>query len=522
MTRRSLRPLLRVILGLMLAVPTAPAQAQTSGSGCPPPSVIEENDQILFARTWLPFRISIEVARLPCRIDDFMVNFFKRQPDPDKASLDDYIEASKPDDGNGGDPTYRSRMRTMPSPTKNPGWNQNPSTSIVVLPPNTSGGVPVLFQANAPGGPTPSSVTEIQGNGTLLSAEGMKRGTFVKGKLNGVGEEIDPNGTWRGGTYESGVNQGYAWEVRKVDGKTYLATGSVVDGKLDGMVKRIFADGSNQYEDWEGGKLMQVGVRAPKGQSAIAPQTRYKPVEEAEFEDAYKKIGPRAKIAPGTTFTAGGRYPTFKPNHPWVVSIMEVMPDVDNYRVGLPLNAMAKVADQCSHLFERNLRDAQTRVPGYSLNRWYRDMAGMVSEVFQLNPQFLQDWVGRNSQNEAQNIEPCFGGKRVAMGAVELTRPQPKAKSNGEVRGGAILDQCNSEFQAMAQYGTANRTEKLRQAMVSIDLMRAADRASLQSSYNSDANYIASHGNGGGTPGMSAVTMFNQCVRRVVINSPGR
>lgn len=301
MTRRPL-PLWQLIaIGAMFALPTAPAYAQSGGSGCPPPSAIEENDQIIIGRTWLPMRIGIDIARATCRAHDFLVDFFKRQPDPDKASLDDYVEASKPDDGNGGDLKYQSKMRTMPSPTKNPGWNPNPSTSIVVLPPNTSGGVPVLFQPNAPGGSTPASVGEIQGNGTLLSAEGMKRGTFVKGKLNGVGEEIDPNGTWRSGTYEAGRSMGHMWEVRTVDGKTYLASGSVIDGKLDGMIMRIFADGSTQFEDWEGGQMMQVGNRAPKGQTALAPQARYKEPVEVATEDAYKKIGPKPKIAPGTT-----------------------------------------------------------------------------------------------------------------------------------------------------------------------------------------------------------------------------
>ena len=244
----------------------------------------------------------IDVARAICRVPDFLANFFKRQPDPDKASLDDYIEASKPDDGDGGDQKYRAKIRDMPSPTKNPGWNQNPATSIVVLPPNTSGGVPVLFQANAPGGPIPTTVADIQGNGTLLSTEGMKRGTFDKGKLNGVGEEIDPDGTWRSGTYQYGRSTDQVWEVRTLAGKTYVTSGAVVDGKLDGMIMRVFADGSTQFEDWEGGKLMQVGSRAPKGQGALAPQARYKPVEEVELEDAYKHIGPRTKIAPGTTF----------------------------------------------------------------------------------------------------------------------------------------------------------------------------------------------------------------------------
>ena len=298
MIRRRSRLLALATIALLSATPVS---AQSGGTGCPAPSAIEQNDQITIGQTWLPMRIGIEVAKASCRVNDFLANFFKRQPDPDKATLDDVVEAAKPNNA-GGDAGYQAKLRNIPSPTKSPGWNSNPTTSIVVLPPNTSGGEPVLFQPNAPGGPTPTSVSEIQGNGTLLSAEGMKRGTFRGGKLNGIGEEIDPNGTWRGGTFQNGTNMGYVYEVRTVNGKTYIAAGSVVNGKLDGMIERVYADGSTQFEDWENGQLVQVGVRAPKGQAALAPQARYKPPVEVATEDAYKHTGPRTPIAPGTTF----------------------------------------------------------------------------------------------------------------------------------------------------------------------------------------------------------------------------
>jgi hypothetical protein len=248
----------------------APAAAQSTA--CTPQAGSDEEFQQEIARSWLPFRIGVDVARASCRVHEF---------------FDDLLNAK------------RARM---PSPTTRPGWNPNPTTSVVVLPPTTAGGAPVLYQPNEPGGPTPSNPTSIQGNGTLLSTDGMKRGNFVGGKLNGVGEEIDPNGTWRSGTYEYGKSVGYTFEVRTINGKTYLVAGSVVNGKLDGMIERIYADGSTQFEDWEGGKLMQVGVRAPKGQSALAPQARYKPREEVATGDAYKHTGPRTPIAPGTTF----------------------------------------------------------------------------------------------------------------------------------------------------------------------------------------------------------------------------
>ena len=302
MTRFSMR--LSLTLALMATALCTHAHAQ-SGPGCVPAPGSDDAFQQDIARAWLPMRIGIDVARAACRAHEFVADLLKRKPEPDGLTLDDVVESSKPDVGTRHDASYDAQRAKMPSPTTRPSWNQHPTTSIVVLPPNTAGGVPVLFQPNSADRvqtPAPTSVSNIQGPGTLLSAEGMKRGTFQNGKLNGVGEEIDPDGTWRAGTYDRGTNVGQVFEVKRVGGRTYLTHGAIVDGKRDGMVERVFADGSTQFEDWEDGKLMQVGNRAPKGQAALAPQTRYKPPAQVAVEDAYKHTGPRTSIAPGTTF----------------------------------------------------------------------------------------------------------------------------------------------------------------------------------------------------------------------------
>lgn len=512
MIRRQSRLLALATIALLSATPIS---AQSGGTGCPAPSAIEQNDQITIGQTWLPMRIGIEVAKASCRVNDFLANFFKRQPDPDKATLDDVVEAAKPNN-NGGDAAYQAKLRNIPSPTKNPGWNPNPTTSIVVLPPNTSGGEPVLFQPNAPGGPTPTSVSEIQGNGTLLSAEGMKRGTFRGGKLNGIGEEIDPNGTWRGGTFQNGTNMGYVYEVRTVNGKTYIAAGSVVNGKLDGMIERVYADGSTQFEDWENGQLMQVGVRAPKGQAALAPQARYKPPVEVATEDAYKHTGPRTPIAPGTTFNPArtvGTRPPGGARHPWVAGIARAFPEVDAYRQGLPLGAMANVANQCSQLFEENWKYASSVNKDYTMDKWYNDMAGMVVEVFQMGPKFLQDWSGRNEQNNPRNIEPCFGGRRVAMGAMELARPNPQGPSNGEMRAKQILNQCRSEYEATGK----KRTEE--KVINDISVKKSLGRAWILDLFQKNESYYSANGYSNGIPGNGEYNKFQQCLNKAVLSS---
>ena len=339
MKRRQLVAVTAVLLSLAFVSTAATAQGTSGGvkydENCKP---LSEKDQALVSENILLNAIA-PLWNKPCRGVEFVENLLKKKDfHPDKIDADDVFEASKPNITARSNPygipeglsdvEFNRQLAQAKYRARNPNWKaeqaanarriSNPADEAVaesnardeqqlrgdpvVLPPATPGGSPVVFQPVEAGGTVPTKISEINGEGVLLSADGMKKGPFKGGKLNGYGEEIDPNGTWRGGTYQYGRNVDQVWEVRTVDGKTYVVSGGVVDGKLDGMIMRVYADGSTQFEDWEGGKLMQVGNRAPKGQSALAPQTRYKPVEEAEMEDAYKHTGPRTKIAPGTTF----------------------------------------------------------------------------------------------------------------------------------------------------------------------------------------------------------------------------
>ena len=298
-----------VALGLLAlaGASAAPAQAQTNDPTCKAVSPETEADDIKIARTWLPMAIAINAIQGACKVHDFLVNVITRQPDPDKVTAEDVFEAAKPSDGTGGDPVFKARVAKLPSAASTPSWNKRPTADPVILPPATAGGQPSLFQPNKPlTGAAPVSATEIQGSGTLLTPDGLKRGTFANGKLNGVGEEINPDGAWRGGTYEAGRNISNMFEVRTLDGKTYLAVGSIVDGQIDGLVERVFADGSRQFEDWENGKLMQVGVRAPKGSSPIAPQTRSKTQMASSDSDTRTPMPAPSSPRPAVTAPTGG------------------------------------------------------------------------------------------------------------------------------------------------------------------------------------------------------------------------
>ncbi|HMJ06806.1 MAG TPA: hypothetical protein VK474_11165, partial [Chthoniobacterales bacterium] len=245
------------VAAIALAIIVAPAaRSQAVDSNCADLSSETKRDDILIARTWLPMQIAIETMHRACKTHDFLVNLFSKESDPEKVTADDVFEAEKPAGADGGDAAFRAQLRKQPSVAGSPGWNPAPSAHYIVVPPINPDGAPSLFQPNSPlNGAEPKSAAEIEGSGTLLTPEGLKRGNFADGKLDGIGEEIDPDGVWRGGTYEAGTNVGNMFEVRTIGGKTYLAAGSTVNGKLDGMVERIYADGSRQFEEWENGQL---------------------------------------------------------------------------------------------------------------------------------------------------------------------------------------------------------------------------------------------------------------------------
>lgn len=73
-------------------------------------------------------------------------------------------------------------------------------------------------------------------------------------------------------TYRSPSNIENILDVVTIGGKTYLVDRQF-DGKLNGMMQRVFADGTVQFEEWESGRLLQVGLRGPFS-STIAPQTQ--------------------------------------------------------------------------------------------------------------------------------------------------------------------------------------------------------------------------------------------------------
>jgi hypothetical protein len=273
------RPTLAVCLGTLLMVLTSQASAQQRDSGCQG-AANEQQMDLEIARAWPPIGLGLTIAKKACKAETYLKDLFQRQPDPDKVTANQIFEADKPDGLSERNlaraaPRFRGALVGSRLPERLSDSSSS-STNFVTLAPSRPGGEASYFQPRTPlAGPPPTQVSEIRGEGTLISAEGLKRGTFKDGKLDGPGEEIDPDGVWRSATYDRGKYINRIWEVRTIGGKTYIAAGIAVDGKLNGMVERVFADGSTQYEEWAGGRMIQVGVRGARGSDlAIAPQPR--------------------------------------------------------------------------------------------------------------------------------------------------------------------------------------------------------------------------------------------------------
>lgn len=88
------------------------------------------------------------------------------------------------------------------------------------------------------------------------------------------GAPVDPDGNWTGLNYKTRSNIETILKVVTIGSKTYLVSRDIFfGGKRAGMMQRVFADGTVQFEEWEDGKLMQTGLRGPY-ETTIAPQTR--------------------------------------------------------------------------------------------------------------------------------------------------------------------------------------------------------------------------------------------------------
>jgi hypothetical protein len=271
----------------MLATPAAAQQTNCSAGDLRP-----------IAEGWLPTSIGLTLAEKRCEAREFLRRVFSSEEDPDNINPSHVLEASRPQ----LDPeqqrvrdeflaaekiklreerAYSEHMRAnmaneavtaaleREEALRNAGIEitepfQKLPAGYQLLAPSEPGGLPTLVQSSDPA-PT-SSLIVVNGDAIVLGPDGVQAGTFEGGQLSGVGEEIEPDGTWREGNFEDGQMEGPGLQVSKgPDGEPYMTTGDFEDDNPDGQVTVTYAGGSRQRQLWQDGQLVSVGPRASRG-----------------------------------------------------------------------------------------------------------------------------------------------------------------------------------------------------------------------------------------------------------------
>jgi hypothetical protein len=321
MIRTHLRPLLGISLALAAVLAEAPAPAQQYDADCKPLPPGEEQLDREIAKAWLPIGLGFAIADKVCGGKNYLNKLLSDEPDPDKITPTEVFDAVRPDvppaistqehyrleneaaerlkaraeaekraylNSNPADEAVREseeRDRALradgqvpqygvnPAPVTQPGYVAAPGYST--LPPLNPDGFITVFQASGAqaDGAALESLDQIDGEGTLLSADGLQSGQFVDGELDGEGQEITADGVWRGGTYVDGGLEGPGFEVgTDEDGTQYALNGNFVDDLPDGQVTVAYDDGNMQRQLWGDGRMLTEGPMATSEQAlADAP-----------------------------------------------------------------------------------------------------------------------------------------------------------------------------------------------------------------------------------------------------------
>lgn len=341
---------LRIAVTLIALCAATPALAQTVyDKNCAPvPPGSDEAFVTNICRTHVSCDIAYRIASAGCKVQEFTDKIADTFAAKGKLEAEDVEQAAKPDGADDLTASMRSHATKMTAEERarrdaedhernlrnsnaaNDGPGFRPDETV--LPPTRKGGFISIFEGSG---------NAKDGQGTLIGEDGIAKGTFKDGKLQGEGEQILADGTYRGGNYKDGQIAGKGFEFGEKDGKSFVTEGTFkadqpdgivtvtyddksservrwengmlvargprakpgevpedpkslsdvqlalathaptdyVIGELQngtGIIQRVRKDGTAQFEDWEDGHLMQVGVRAKKG-DAISPQIRQKP-----------------------------------------------------------------------------------------------------------------------------------------------------------------------------------------------------------------------------------------------------
>lgn len=309
--------LLALPLTLLASASSAPAQNAHYDANCKPVTEEDRLAQLEVGETHPIIGLGLKLNDKVCGGRNFLVRLFKSEPDPDKIDAGDVIEASKPaaatsvPDGMTSE-QWKAKQERWRWERDHPNWraeahaakmrNTNAANDAsnfpedrldyTIIPPTNPNGFITIFQAKAPPpeaapvSPTtpvaPPTLNNVQGEGTLLSPTGIARGLFNRGKLQGRGEEVLADGTWRGGEYKDGKLNGEGFELREEDGQPVITEGNFANDKPDGTVTRIYTNGNMRRALWGNGEQLAEGTLVAAG--GTPPDPVYKSPEQLAAE----------------------------------------------------------------------------------------------------------------------------------------------------------------------------------------------------------------------------------------------
>jgi hypothetical protein len=259
------------LIGLCATIPVLAQQSYDLNCKIIPP----ESDQgtlIGVCRSHLACDGIVRTQSGICKTNSFLDKVGKIFAGKGKLETDDVVEAAKPDDADSLTSGMRSHAATMTAEQRarrdaedherqlrnGNAANDGPgfTPDLTVLPPKRQGGYIGIFEGSG---------TPKDGQGTLIGDDGVTKGNFKNGKLEGEGEQILTDGTYRGGNYKDGQIAGKGFEFGVKDGKTAVTEGTFKADEPDGLALVTYEDKSSERVRWENGKIIEHGPRAAPG-----------------------------------------------------------------------------------------------------------------------------------------------------------------------------------------------------------------------------------------------------------------
>lgn len=302
------RPIVMLASAMLLAL-AGPSRAEDYNNNCDPPTAEERNTMDAMSELNIRLTAFDKLKMSICQKKHAFLRLIKLEPDPDKITNDTILEAAKPDidpvlarrqagiernaaaerikmraeraeyerrNSNPAEEAAREHSAEMernrvyePVPlTPAAAGERPPAPEPVVLPPERKGGFIRVFEGKQD---TTSGTDTLNGKGTMISDEGIQAGTFKGNELQGEGEEITPDGTWRGGKFDKGEIEGPGFEVREVGQKLEFVEANFKDDKPEGIVEVSYDDGTSRHDLWQDGERIAQGQLAAAGKAPVDP-----------------------------------------------------------------------------------------------------------------------------------------------------------------------------------------------------------------------------------------------------------